>query len=339
MLLLTWLFFDQYAADTTTGGDGILFDSSLGRNTVSAFFTNSWAAASGLSPTGAVVNSSAAGIHISGGEGIYFNTGRIRDNAGTGVLIDSANASDISFSNSHIYGNNIAKGVDAHGIYVVAAAANLDFIGNRIGNISGGNQVYGIKLGATGANDFLVVGNDLSNNATGGLSNSSTGIHVILGNVSSGSDVFAPDNQIYGNFNIWNSGGTQNILQIDNRGLGTVTGGYGYSNAAGTRRTIFSSGTAPTISSGFNTGSMRQANGTASFTITVGNGTAGSVGTLALPSASHGWTCQLNNQTRADLIQQTANTTASAAFTNYGTTFAATNWTNGDVLTGSCTAN
>ena len=85
---------------------------------------------------------------------------------------------------------------------------------------------------------------------------------------------------------------------------------------------------------------MTQSNGTLSFVVTVGVGAANSTGTIAgLPTAAHGWTCHLDNQTRADLISQSSNTTTSSTLTNYGTTFAATNWTNGDVLNGWCTAN
>jgi hypothetical protein len=73
--------------------------------------------------------------------------------------------------------------------------------------------------------------------------------------------------------------------------------------------------------------------------ITVGTGTGTSTGAIGLPTATTGWTCWLTNQTRADQIQQTGSTTASATFTNFGTTFVATNWTNSDVLRGGCTAN
>jgi hypothetical protein len=103
---------------------------------------------------------------------------------------------------------------------------------------------------------------------------------------------------------------------------------------------IVISATAPTILTHFNTsGDSIVTNGTASFTITVGTGTGTSTGALSLPTATTGWTCWLTNQTRAALIQQTASATNSATFTNFGTTFTATNWTNGDVLRGGCTAN
>lgn len=99
------------------------------------------------------------------------------------------------------------------------------------------------------------------------------------------------------------------------------------------------SNTAPTILTHFNTsGDSIAANGTDSITITVGTGVATSTGALTLPAATTAWTCHLENQNRAALVQQTGNTTTSATFTNFGTTFAATNWTNGDLLNGGCTA-
>jgi len=103
---------------------------------------------------------------------------------------------------------------------------------------------------------------------------------------------------------------------------------------------VLISGTAPTITTHFNTsGDSIVSNGTASITVTVGTGTGTSTGVIGLPTATAGWNCHLENQNRADQIQQTGSSTASATFTNFGTTFAATNWTNGDTLRGWCSAN
>jgi hypothetical protein len=100
---------------------------------------------------------------------------------------------------------------------------------------------------------------------------------------------------------------------------------------------LLCSSTLPTIASGFNVGAIGpNANGTCSFFVNVGAGTAGSTGVLTLPTATSGWSCFAQNQARADHIQQTANSTTSATLTNYGTTFAATNWTNGDPILISC---
>jgi len=111
--------------------------------------------------------------------------------------------------------------------------------------------------------------------------------------------------------------------------------GFGLNN-------LLESPTAPTINpaSGFNTGAITRNNGTASIILTVGSGAANSTGTIGLPTALNAWNCHADNQTRADLILQSgASANNAATFTNFGTTFAATNWTNGDVLNIWCTAN
>lgn len=97
--------------------------------------------------------------------------------------------------------------------------------------------------------------------------------------------------------------------------------------------------TAPTIgASHFNTSgdSISSNNGTMSFLITVGNGAGTSTGSITLPTATNGWNCYATNRTRAEVIQQTAESATSATFTNFGATFSATNWTNGDILQASC---
>lgn len=91
------------------------------------------------------------------------------------------------------------------------------------------------------------------------------------------------------------------------------------------------------ISSGFNTGTLNTGHtGFCSFTVTVGSGTAGSTGVLSLPTDTAGWICRAENTSRAALISQSANTSSSVTLTNYGSTFAATNWTTGDILAVTC---
>ncbi len=95
----------------------------------------------------------------------------------------------------------------------------------------------------------------------------------------------------------------------------------------------------PTISSGFNAGTIgASCNGPSSCNVNVGVGTAGSTGVIGLPTSTAGWNCFASNQTRADVVLMTANSTNSATFTNFGTTFAATNWTNSDNVIFSCFA-
>jgi hypothetical protein len=92
----------------------------------------------------------------------------------------------------------------------------------------------------------------------------------------------------------------------------------------------------PSFTSGFNSGSLTTSNGPPSFLINIGTGTAGSTGVIGLPTATNGWNCFVTNQTRAAVIQATTVSASSVTFTNFGTTFTATNWTNSDVLQASC---
>lgn len=139
-------------------------------------------------------------------------------------------------------------------------------------------------------------------------------------------------------YQVQSTGGMVTPQMTVGTGAAVIGTGPGGALSANAYANYFSS-TAPIISWGFNMGSISSANGTASFVIMIGTGRAESTGVLTLPTAAHGWNCMLNNQTRADLIQQTANTAISATFINYGTTFSATKWRNSDVLTGNCAAN
>lgn len=100
------------------------------------------------------------------------------------------------------------------------------------------------------------------------------------------------------------------------------------------------SSTAPSISGHFNTSgdSVLQANGTATFLVTVGSGAGTTTGALTMPAATNGWNCFATNKTRAAVIQETSDSNTSVTLTNYGTAFTATNWTNGDVLYVTCGA-
>jgi hypothetical protein len=139
---------------------------------------------------------------------------------------------------------------------------------------------------------------------------------------------------------------SSNLISDHNRGLvisaapSTTIAGYSTEKAIFTSiyaPTLLCSSTSPTISFGFNVGSISLANGTCSFSVTVGTGTAGSTGVLNLPAATgNGWTCTAQNLTRIDFIQQTGVGVTSATLTNLGTTFTATNWTNGDQLLVNC---
>lgn len=99
--------------------------------------------------------------------------------------------------------------------------------------------------------------------------------------------------------------------------------------------------TAPTITSGFSsTGTtISNSNGAASFTITIGS-TPGSTGVIALPTASHGWSCKASDITTHSVAVsqtvQTATGAASATFTQYSDVMVATAWVAGDILQVNC---
>ena len=179
-----WLYFNEFESDTTTGGDGILFDSTLGSAPLAAIFINSWTAAAGMTNTGAVNAAPAAGLHIAGGSGITWQ-GRVRHNAGNGILISSNTSSFITIHDSMIYANNLANGSDAHGVYISGASTHVSINDNFITNSldTGGQQKYGIKAARVNADQLRVVNNDLTNNDSGPYSSSNTGASFVSGNM------------------------------------------------------------------------------------------------------------------------------------------------------------
>jgi hypothetical protein len=94
---------------------------------------------------------------------------------------------------------------------------------------------------------------------------------------------------------------------------------------------VMVSTTAPTISSGFGTSpSIVSSNGTATFRVNVGTGGAATSGVIALPAASNGWNCQVQDMTNNTVTRMTASTTTTATFT------AAAAWAASDILSVSC---
>jgi len=115
--------------------------------------------------------------------------------------------------------------------------------------------------------------------------------------------------------------------------------------AGGAGKLLFSQ-TAPTISSGFGSSpTISVTNGTASFRVNVGTGGAASSGVIAMPTASAGWNCQVNNITaaaahRADNTRQTASATGTVTVENQTTsTGAAVAWGASDILSLNCGGN
>jgi hypothetical protein len=118
-----------------------------------------------------------------------------------------------------------------------------------------------------------------------------------------------------------------------------------YNTYQGSTKSLLSSGTAPTISSGFGTSpSVVANNGTAAFEINVGTGGSATSGVIGMPTATTGWICSTNNLTaaasnRADNTRQTAYSTTSVTIVNETTsTGAAVGWTASDKVYLSCFA-
>ena len=168
------VFFNSALFDSQTGGDGFVFDSTLGAKVVDFRFTNSW-----------IASSTGYGLHISGGQKISWTAGgTIRGATKDGVLIDNANVKDILIADSFIT-NNDTSNIAANGVTVSAAATNIRIMNNRIGDttepFSAGFQRFGIAVTAN-ATDFQAQGNDLNGNVTGPFSSSSTAEILVINN-------------------------------------------------------------------------------------------------------------------------------------------------------------
>jgi hypothetical protein len=137
-------------------------------------------------------------------------------------------------------------------------------------------------------------------------------------------------------------------------GTGSVSGGvalgtttFPFAGVATTEldfASLSASKTAPTISSGFCTGSnVAFNNGTSAFQVGVGSSACTGIktGVIGLPTAAHGWSCNVHNVTSAaaNNPEQTGTSASSSTFTNYSrTTGLAADWTASDSLTIDCFA-
>ena len=172
------LFFTSCLWDSFTQGDAVLFDSTLGGNVVDARFTDCWISSSG-----------ANGVNFLGGQKVKWNGGTIRACTNNGILIDSSNCALINISGATITNNNTSNGGNVSGISVNAVNSDVIITDCIVGDItepygSGlGNQAYGIYV-VTNFPNFIVTGNDLQNNVTGGIYNTNNSSYqVVTGNI------------------------------------------------------------------------------------------------------------------------------------------------------------
>jgi len=156
-------------------GDTWYFDPSLAGSEVLFTAIDSWASGAGQDCTSAhnIINSSANGVHISGGDSIHIS-GSFRASANDGILLDQATLSgdetaDISITDSKIYDNNFANNSTGSGIVASYTLNGLRIQNNTITDTIeiGGNQKYGVVVSGASNTDLIVTGNNLDGNATG----------------------------------------------------------------------------------------------------------------------------------------------------------------------------
>jgi hypothetical protein len=188
----------------------------------------------------------------------------------------------------------------------------INSIGAAIGNIPADTLQIGINGALAGINAFFVADNS-TNQATSGFIRLTNTSAVAWRNNANNADIAM-------------SKDTSDRLHLDPFASVIMPN---YIVAGGV---LLISNTAPTVSSGFNGGSISSANSTAAFSVLIGTGAATNTGTVGLPTATNFWSCYAQNVSRAAVILFSASTTTSATFINQGTTFTATNWTNGDAI-------
>jgi hypothetical protein len=177
-----YLFFNSFVADTQTGGDGIIFDSTLGSNILSADFVNCWCSFCGMNKQGVAITPTACGIRINGGFNINFQ-GRIRVNALHGVYINSINAQHIKIHDSMISENNMSATINGSGIYVNTSSESILIDSNNIGSLGDGNtQKYAIYIATITTSNLIISNNILEGNLISPINNNALSSITLIGN-------------------------------------------------------------------------------------------------------------------------------------------------------------
>jgi hypothetical protein len=122
------------------------------------------------------------------GQSIILQGCEIQSNYLGGVNITST-TKNITLKGNHILRNNISNNASESGVRVSGAIVKFTIEGNQITNdaaaIPGtdapGYQRYGIDIGA-GADHFIITGNNLEGNVTGGLNDGSGGSTKVIAN-------------------------------------------------------------------------------------------------------------------------------------------------------------
>jgi len=266
---------------------------------------------------------------------------------------------------------NTAMGHNAMGIgggCSITGGSNTAFGTDALRDFCGGSGFTAIGANAlknqtvTGANGMTAIGTNAmlnENNSNGGnnstaLGNNAGSGHVgtasyrgmtFLGANTGGALTTATNSTLIGsgvgNTTMVNGGG---VLLIGSGNIAVDTPGTGTNNYINIENALigYSSGSAPTIASGFAATGSTIAGTTFEFRVTVGSGTPGSTGTVTMPAAANGWDCTANDVTTTSssvfLTKQSGGSATTVVLTNYNTSAAATAWVGGDVLNVKCLA-
>ena len=173
---VTACFFTEVLCDASSAGYGFLFGDNGGKVT-DINVVNCWAATNFLSGFICSVNCN----------GILISSSRVINNKQHGIFLQGG--ANYTITGNQIGMNSMQGSALYHGIAVAAGISHFtiesNFIGGplgAIGNITSNLQNYGVFV-STGASDFYnILGNDLTGNVGGALSNGATGTTYFVAN-------------------------------------------------------------------------------------------------------------------------------------------------------------
>lgn len=169
---VNYLWFIGCLVDTTMS-NGIEVDGSTG-TILSVEFTNCWSAfattGSGLFVTGTGIKS------------IRWNGGRLRENGGSGCVIDTSGG--VYIDAAEIASNSRGFPNVSSGVTVTASRSNWSLTNSRVGNFASAssNQAYAVASPAGTSSFVRILGNDLSANGLGPLNNAGTFVNSLITN-------------------------------------------------------------------------------------------------------------------------------------------------------------
>ena len=263
------------------------------------------------------------------------------------------------------------------GSYLINGTQNVSLgYNSSLTNMSGSNNtaigVNALKLNLA-VNNTAVGCNSLQNTSNG-VTNSAVGLNSLMSNVNGNYNCALGGNTLYFNLNgshnigIGFNAGTNsadasnNTTMQQNIFIGTSTKsklvnptneiviGYNATGAGSNTCTLgvssipitnlLTSAVAPTITNFGTNSAVTYNNGTTAFIINVGTGN-GSTGTINLPTAAHGWVCQVTNMSNQNTnnTYQSGGTVSTVVLSNYSRISRnVLNWSDNDILLCTCFA-